>query len=130
MQYQEEVLDAVFLIADKNPDIRQYIKSLLESEFGLPPRTASTTDEVFEKLLYCPVDILITSGEMAPDSNEAYLKQVKEWFPHTRTVVISPQIEEKSLTSSDLRVDGVVSATTSSEICKKLLPLIKNIRQR
>ena len=83
------------LIADNHPIIRMGVKHVLDSAAGFKVvETASTTDELFEKLEIVTPDVVMLEMDIPEINGIASLRKIKKEYPDVKVLMYSGQSED------------------------------------
>lgn len=83
------------LIADNHPIIRMGVKHVLDSTAGFKVvDTASTTDELFEKLEKVTPDVVMLEMDIPEVNGIAALRKIKKEYPDVKVLMYSGQSED------------------------------------
>lgn len=83
------------LIADNHPIIRMGVKHVLDSATGFKVvESASTTDELFEKLKKVTPDVVMLEMDIPDINGIAALRKLKKEYPDVKVLMYSGQSED------------------------------------
>lgn len=83
------------LIADNHPIIRMGVKHVLDSASGIKVvDSASTTEELFEKLEKITPDVVMLEMDIPEINGIATLRKIKKEFPDVKVLMYSGQSED------------------------------------
>lgn len=116
------------LIADNHPIIRLGIKQVLESATGFKVvDSASTTDELFEKLSKSTPDVVMLEMDIPEINGIACLRKIKKEFPDVKVLMYSGQSEDVyALSTIRAGAFGYLSKTSDIDY---LISAVKKVSQ-